>query len=172
MYAAGEIDPATALYSNAESLAGLSSGDIQTTQSTIKSLLRGNTSSISALRVLKLYLERLGAEFSNSTPNNNGAVSKGMDSLSPVAGTAMEILPLAVCDTTLRQQTPSLVAAAVLIAGRRAAGLSPFWPQSLAVLTNMMETVETAEGETKETALSVASARAFELACGDVGIVL
>lgn len=106
-----------------DTVAGLQQGEVASTAATVRTLLQGDTSSISALRVLKLFMERLGADFA------------GPEGLWPAAGSAFELLPGAVCEASLRKEQPSLVAAAVLLAGRRAAGLSPFWPTALAALT-------------------------------------
>ena len=48
-----------------EAATGLPAGGVAQAQDTVRTLLRGDTSSISAVRVLKLYLERLGADFSH-----------------------------------------------------------------------------------------------------------
>lgn len=112
----------------------------------LRGLLGGDTSSISALRVLKLYLERLGADFSAGGPER----------LRPAAGAALELLPDAICDPELRKLAPSMVAAAVLVAGRRVAGRSPFWPSALASLTGLQD----GEGSP----LAIAAERAFAVA--------
>lgn len=92
--------------------------------------LKNDTASISALRVLKLFLERLGADFVAARPQ---------EGLWQVAGMALRLLPDALCDAQLRMEPPSVIAAAVLLAGRRAAGISPFWPTALGALTGMEE---------------------------------
>lgn len=109
-----------------ERATGLQTGDIARASIFINKLLKGDTSSISSLRVLKLYLERLGAEF--------GEYSQTLWS---AAGTSLELLPKAVSHESFRGEEPSVVAAASLIAGRKAAGLSPFWPTSLQSLTGL-----------------------------------
>ena len=113
----------------AESAAGLQPGEADAALNLVKSLLHGDTSSISCLRVLKLYLERLGAEFGKNHS----------DTLWLAAGTSLRLLPCVMCDERLMEQPPSIVAAAVLLAGRKAAGLSPFWPTSLGLLTGLWE---------------------------------
>ena len=124
----------------------MEAGQSEAAATVLRSLLGGDTSSISALRVLKLYLERLGADFSSGTP----------EGLRPAAGSALDLLPEAICDSEMRKLPPSTVAAAVLVAGRRIAGRSPFWPASLATLTGLSDE----EG----TPLGIAAERAFSLA--------
>ena len=111
----------------------------------LRDLLGGDTSSISALRVLKLFLERLGADFSAGGPER----------LRPAAGAALELLPDSICDAELRKLPPSMVAAAVLVAGRQIAGRSPFWPSALGALTGL----DDGEGSP----LFIASERALSL---------
>lgn len=103
-------------------------GEAEVASAEVRSILDGDTSSISSVRVLKLYLERLGGDFVS-----------GSDELWAVGGAALDLLPSAICDCELRQQPPSTVAAAVLLAGRRAAGHTPFWPTTLAALTGLYE---------------------------------
>ena len=124
---------------------GLQPGETEAAMTVLRSLLGGDTSSISALRVLKLFLERLGADFSQGT----------MEGLRPAAGIAFELLPLAICDAELCKLAPSTVAAAVLMAGRRLDGKSPFWPAVLGALTGL----DDGEGS----ALSVAVERTMHL---------
>jgi pentatricopeptide repeat domain-containing protein 1 len=118
------VDPQSA-DETAQAAASLAPGELGAAQAAVRAALGGDTSSISALRVLKLYLERLGAEFG------------GAEGLAPVAGAALALLPAAVCAPALRARHPSLVAAAALLAGRRAAGVTPFWPHALLALTGL-----------------------------------
>jgi len=104
--------------------------------------------------VIKLYLERVGADFSSGTP----------EGLRPAAGAALDVLPEAICDAEMRKLPPSTVAAAVLVAGRRIAGRSPFWPASLAILTGLSDTEE-------GTPLAIAAERVFFLATECSGAV-
>lgn len=90
----------------------------------IRSKLNGNTSSISSNRVLKLYLERLGVCFEGRAPANH-----------PVAGVSFSLLPLSASAINTRRFPSSVIAAAVLITGRKNAGVSPFWPQPLEQMT-------------------------------------
>jgi pentatricopeptide repeat domain-containing protein 1 len=75
-----------------------------------------------ALRVLKLMLERLGADFGNQR-----------------VGHALAALNQAACQPALRAMRPSALAAAVLLASRKATGATPFWPSTLAGLTGCMD---------------------------------
>lgn len=142
---AGEQPAGAAVPEDIAAAAGLGPGDHEAAAGVLRTLLRGDTSSISALRVLKLFLERLGADFS-------GAAGEG---LRPAAGVALDLLPRVVCDAELRLLPPSTVAAATLFAGRRLAGKSPFWPSALAALTGL----DDAEGGP----LAVAAERAYAL---------
>ena len=90
----------------------------------IRSKFKGNMSTISPIRVLKLYLERLGAYFEGHAPASH-----------PVSGLSFALLPLAVSNLNLRSFRASISAAAVLIVGRKNAGISPFWPQALEQMT-------------------------------------
>lgn len=90
----------------------------------LKAQLKGTTSTISPIRVLKLYLERLGAYFEGHAPSNH-----------PVAGKAFGLLPLYISVPIARSFKSSVLAAAVLTIGRREAGVSPFWPQALEYMT-------------------------------------
>ncbi len=143
---AGEQSAQGAIPAEVTAAAGLEAGDSEAAATVLRTLLGGDTSSISALRVLKLYLERLGADFSSGSP----------EGLRPAAGAALDLLPDAICDAEMRKLPPSTVAAAVLVAGRRIAGKSPFWPASLATLTGLSDTEEGSP-------LTIAAERAFSL---------
>ena len=145
MTAAGEQPPHSSTTAAINAAAGLQAGDSENAANVVRSLLGGDTSSISALRVLKLFLERLGADFSSG----NAA------GLRPAAGAALDLLPVAVCDVKLRKLPPSTTAAAVLAAGRRLAGRSPFWPSSLAALTGLDDGPGTALGMAADRAVSL-----------------
>jgi pentatricopeptide repeat domain-containing protein 1 len=95
---------------------------VEATQATVRAVLQGDTSAISALRVLKLMLERLGADFGNQR-----------------VGHALAALNQAACQPALRAMRPSALAAAVLLASRKATGATPFWPSTLAGLTGCMD---------------------------------
>jgi hypothetical protein len=75
------------------------------------------------VRVLKLLLERLGADFSHQA------------GLQATAGPALTMVNDAAFHPSLRQLTPSMLAAAVLLGSRKAAGVTPFWPTALVMLT-------------------------------------
>jgi pentatricopeptide repeat domain-containing protein 1 len=131
---------------SADGVEGLQVGECEAAMALVLDALKNDAASISALRVLKLYLERLGADFVATRPR---------EGLWAVAGMALRLLPDALCDAQLRLEPPSVVAAAVLLAGRRAAGISPFWPSALAALTGM--------DESEEGVLATAADRAFSL---------
>lgn len=90
----------------------------------LKAQLKGTTSTISPVRVLKLYLERLGAYFEGHAPSNH-----------PVAGKAFGLLPVYISVPIARSFKSSVLAAAVLAIGRKEGGVSPFWPQALEYMT-------------------------------------
>lgn len=90
----------------------------------VKTRLNGKMSSISSSRVLKLYLERLGVCFEGKSPTYH-----------PVAGVSFSLLPRSVSKINMRTFPSSISAGAVLISGRKSAGISPFWPQTLELMT-------------------------------------
>ena len=118
----------------------------------IKRAFNGKLSSISPSRVLKLYLERIGVCFENKPPFNH-----------PTAGLSFSLLPFSVSSVSMRKYSASILAAAVLIVGRRNAGISPFWPQVLEQMTGY----STDEGTTLSSAVAAVSSLpaggAFEL---------
>lgn len=131
----GEENLVAVQFQSVAGVAGLAPGEWETAMHTVSSLLNEDTASISALRVLKLYLERLGADFSSSSCDSS--FEKKGSTLWPASGEAFALLPSALCDDILRHEPPSVVAAAVLMAGRKLAGISPFWPTTLERLTGM-----------------------------------
>ena len=108
----------------------------------IKRAFRGKLSSISPSRVLKLYLERIGVCFESNPPFNH-----------PTAGLSFSLLPFSVSSVSMRRYSASILAAAVLIVGRRNAGISPFWPQVLEQMTGY----STEEGTTLSSAVASVS---------------
>ena len=94
-----------------EAATGLAASAVAAAAAAVRSFLRADTSAISSLRVVKLYLERLGVDF--------GA---GEESAAAAAGPALRALGPAACDPGLQDCRPSLLAAAVLRASRQAAG--------------------------------------------------
>jgi pentatricopeptide repeat domain-containing protein 1 len=90
----------------------------------IKRSFNGKLSSISPSRVLKLYLERIGVFLEANAPFNH-----------PTAGVSFSLLPFSVSSVSTRKYSASILAAAVLVVGRRNAGISPFWPQVLEQMT-------------------------------------
>ncbi len=141
----------------------------------MRSMLGNDTGAISAVRCLKLYLERLGADFHSAGARSLTAVlprciahssmsplaaagpvrqsthiaasmlnqvhSLGpwlyvcADALRSVAGASLDLIHAAASDSLLSNACPSLLAAALLAACRRARGVSPGWPQALHRLT-------------------------------------
>lgn len=93
----------------------------------VRHTLNSDTSAISALRCLKLFLERLGADFHDP------------DLLSLVGGKSVEYMLDAVADMSLFHYSPSVVAAAMLYSCRRVRGTVPAWPLALETLTGFKE---------------------------------
>ncbi|GMH40845.1 hypothetical protein BSKO_08749 [Bryopsis sp. KO-2023] len=90
-------------------------------------VLGSDTATISTLRCLKLYLERLGSNFLDAK------------SAEEVAGHACALIEESMTDVTFLNCRPSVVAAAVLYAERRSRGIIPFWPSMLAKLTGYQD---------------------------------
>lgn len=81
----------------------------------LRQVLGSDTATISTLRCLKLYLERLGANFLDTK------------SVQEVAGSACALVEDAMVDVTFLNCRPSVVAAAILYAERR----SRYWKFAL-----------------------------------------
>ena len=183
-----------------EAATGQPAAGLEAGQDAVRALLAGDTSSISALRVLKLYLERLGVDFghthgvrsvageawggraarraggcggrqgraarcrSREEDSSLGHQAPHLPSfflplLGPLpapSGDALALMGQAVTDPALRHCRPSLLAAAVLAAARRGAGVSPPWPQALLALTGISD----AEGGELEAAMDAAASLA------------
>jgi len=89
----------------------------------VRQLLGKSGPAISALRVLHLFLERLGVEAQNPAATFL------------VCGQALAVMERAALSPVFVGCPPSVVASAVLQASRLAAGLLPDWPSTLAALT-------------------------------------
>ena len=123
----GSIDGlGLAVISAAENAAGLSSADVQGACTKIRMVLMGKVSSISSLRVIKLYLERLGINFAGSSLPSD-----------LVSGNTFSLLPDAICSESLKHLRPSVMAASLIAAGRKSEGITPFWPRALEQLTGL-----------------------------------
>ena len=90
-------------------------------------VLSNDTATISTLRCLKLYLERLGCKFMDQ------------ESLQMVAGSAFALVREMLSDMTFLNCRPSVIAAAIMYAERRHQGVIPFWPSMLAKLTGYQD---------------------------------
>ncbi|GAX79992.1 hypothetical protein CEUSTIGMA_g7432.t1 [Chlamydomonas eustigma] len=106
-----------------ERLSGVSASEIVNMEWNVRNLLGDDTSAISALRCLKIYLERMGLR------------SLDKQCVYGMAGLAIMLSVEALYDASLLNCRPSVVAAALLCAERRARGAVPFWPSMLARLT-------------------------------------
>lgn len=90
-------------------------------------VLNNDTATISTLRCLKLYLERLGCNFLDQ------------ESVQMVAGSACALVREMLSDMTFLNCRPSVIAAAIMYAERRNQGVIPFWPSMLAKLTGYQD---------------------------------
>ncbi|CAD7704480.1 unnamed protein product, partial [Ostreobium quekettii] len=93
----------------------------------LRQVLGGDTATISTLRCLKLYLERLGTNFLDPR------------SCAQVAGNACALIEDSMVDVTFLNCRPSVVAAAIMYAERRSRGIIPFWPSMMAKLTGYQD---------------------------------
>lgn len=93
----------------------------------LRHVLGSDTSAISTLRCIKLYLERLGSHFLDD---------KSVDAIS---GSAVGLVEKSMTDLTFLNCRPSVVAAAILYAERRSRGVIPYWPSILAKLTGYQD---------------------------------
>ncbi|KAK9820095.1 hypothetical protein WJX72_006068 [[Myrmecia] bisecta] len=100
---------------------------VQQMEWNIRRVLNNDTAAISTLRCLKLYLERMGANFLDQ------------DSLQTIAGGAFTLIRESLSDMAFLNCRPSVIAAAVIYAERRSRGIVPFWPSMLAKLTGYMD---------------------------------
>jgi pentatricopeptide repeat domain-containing protein 1 len=115
-----------------EAASGLPAAAVAQMEWNVRQVLAQDTAAISALRCLKLYLERLGAHHMDP-----GAAAA-------LAGRALALADGCLADMAFLNCRPSVIAAAVLYTDRRARGAIPFWPTMLAKLTGYQD-MSTAE---------------------------
>ena len=96
-------------------------------EANVAACVHGDVDAAPALDWLALYATRLGADVAD--PASRRAA----------AGAAFAAAGDALRDVVLAQQRPSLVAAALMAAGRRAVGALPAWPSVLSTLTGYTE---------------------------------
>ncbi|KAL6766719.1 hypothetical protein ACKKBG_A37085 [Auxenochlorella protothecoides x Auxenochlorella symbiontica] len=106
---------------------GLTQEALDAAVAAVGAALGAGTNAISALRILKLYMERLGVDLG----------AGGEDAAAAVGGRALADAHAALESGHLLEVTPSLGAAALVIHARREAGLTPDWPQILVGLTGL-----------------------------------
>ncbi|KAL4419865.1 hypothetical protein ABPG75_006963 [Micractinium tetrahymenae] len=92
-------------------------------QANVLAALSNDAASISALRCLKLYLERIGGDTSADAEKANSARSP------------FRLLHETLADGEFLNYRPSVVAAAVLYVERKSRGMAPYWPTALSTLT-------------------------------------
>eukprot|EP00891_Asterochloris_glomerata_P004498 jgi/Astpho2/4498/Aster-00098 len=106
-----------------QQITGQDAAKVRELEVQVCSILQGNTGAISALRILHLYLERMGCDFQD------------LSQLSSMTGAALHMMGRAIFVPALRAYPPSLVAATLLYCARQNAGTPPLWPTSLIELT-------------------------------------
>eukprot|EP00879_Flechtneria_rotunda_P015835 GHRR01016558.1.p1 GENE.GHRR01016558.1~~GHRR01016558.1.p1 ORF type:complete len:553 (+),score=244.72 GHRR01016558.1:98-1660(+) len=107
---------------------GFPSGSVEKMEGNICTALSGDTKSISMLRSLRLFMERMGID-QQDTPAAM-RLSQGI----------IRLLRSTVSAPLLLSARPSVVAAAVLLNARTAVGQHPFFPSCLEQLTGMAGT--------------------------------
>ena len=111
-----------------EQVLGVPAAAISSMESNVRHMLGNDTSAISTLRCLKLFLERLGSSCYDSMP------------VTLVAGNSLAVLTEALQSAAFLDIRPSLAAAALLTSCRKMIGSIPAWPSSLEQLTSYAET--------------------------------
>ncbi|KAI7844476.1 hypothetical protein COHA_001936, partial [Chlorella ohadii] len=116
-------------------------------QTALLAALQNDTASISALRCLTLYLERLGGE-------GGAAAAAGCSALdgSALGADMLGLLREVLADEEFCNYRPSVTAAAVLLVARKSRGMAPYWPTALSSLTGY-------SGGTAELAAAIAGAQ-------------
>eukprot|EP00887_Chlorella_sp_A99_P006645 scaffold3.g6645.t1 len=114
-------------------LCGLSAPAVLDAEQQLAAALGGDTAAISALRVLHLYLERLGC---------NLVALAQCELMQLMALAAADVAGKAALSPAFARYPPSLVAAAALAKARQGLGLVPFWPTSLERMTGYVPAQE------------------------------
>ncbi|KAK9815102.1 hypothetical protein WJX73_007516 [Symbiochloris irregularis] len=110
-----------------EAAIGMQAGVVTQMEWQMRRVLGNDTSAISTLRCLKLYLERLGCNFLDQ------------ESVQMLAGSAFSLVRDSISDMAFLNCRPSVIAAAIIYAERRARGIIPFWPSMLSKLTHYQD---------------------------------
>lgn len=106
-----------------EKASGLPAWAIKQMEWSIRQVLNQDTASVSSIRCVKLFVERLGVQHLNEKAAN------------AIMGDALGLCLECASDTALMNCRPSIAAAAVIYAERRERGAIPFWPAALSKLT-------------------------------------
>lgn len=93
----------------------------------VMGILGGDTAAVSAAQCLNLFLARLGMR------------RLGREAAAALAGGAPALLREALAGREFLNCRPSVIAAAVVYADRRARGIIPFWPSVLAKMTRYQD---------------------------------
>ena len=122
-----------------EHVLGMPATAISSMESNLRHILSNDTSAISTLRCLKLYLERLGSSCYDSMP------------VTLVAGNSLALLTEALQSPAFLEIRPSIAAAALLSSCREMIGSMPGWPSSLQQLTSYGEGSDTGFAAAQQT---------------------
>jgi hypothetical protein len=114
-----------------EAVAGFPAATIERMEWNIHQVLSQDTSAISTLRCMELYLERLGGTHVVIDGDTAAATAMG--------GRAKQLSRDALRDMAFLNCRPSVIAAALLYVERRSRGAIPFWPSMLAKLTGYQD---------------------------------
>jgi len=114
-----------------EAAAGFPAAAIERMEWNIHQVLSQDTSAISTLRCMELYLERLGGTHVVIDGDTAAATAMG--------GRAKQLSRDALRDMAFLNCRPSVIAAALLYVERRSRGAIPFWPSMLAKLTGYQD---------------------------------
>lgn len=114
-----------------EAAAGFPAAAIEHMEWNIHQVLSQDTSAISTLRCMELYLERLGGTHVVIDGDTAAATAMG--------GRAKQLSRDALIDMAFLNCRPSVIAAALLYVERRSRGAIPFWPSMLAKLTGYQD---------------------------------
>ena len=110
-----------------QSMTGLPLPALEQMEWNVCQILGNDTASISALRCLKLYYERLGAHHMDER------------TASTLVDKSFDLVMKALEDMAFLNCRPSVIAAAILYVDRRDRGIIPFWPTMLAKLTGYQD---------------------------------
>ena len=106
-----------------EQATGLAVEALDSSEAELYGVLGNDTASISAVRCVQVYLERIGCDF------------KDPESVELMLALPSRLMAEALSDASFLNCRPSIVAAGILYTSRRARGIVPYWPSVLAKMT-------------------------------------